>query len=1018
MTVLFADVVGSMHLAAQLGPERLRELMTEVFNRSATEVRRYGGTVDKFTGDGIMAVFGAPVALEDHALRACLSALHIQDEMRSLATEFARNEGSALRLRIGLSSGQVIVGEIGSGSAGYTAIGEQVGMAQRMEAAAPPGGVMVSESTAVLVEHAADLGEPELVQIKGAKAPVPVRQLLAVRGARPEPRRRESTLVGRTWELNSLGGLLEQSICGVGCVAGVVGPPGIGKSRTVAEAVRLAAERSVEVFTTYCESHTRDVPFHVVARLLRTVFEINDVAPDEARTMVRARIPGANPEDLLLLDDLLAIGDPAVALPSITPDARRRRLAALLNAAVLARTSPAVYVIEDAHWIDEASEAMFGEFVAVVPQTHSLVMITYRPEYQGLLSRSPGGQTIALAPLSAAHTRALVGELLGAHPSVAGLIAQVTEQAVGNPFFAEEITRDLAGRGVLDGEPGRYECREATAAITLPSTLQATIAARIDRLESGAKQVLYAAAIIGAQFTLDVLNAVLGGSNSLAPAVARLLRAELIDQVRFIPHPEYAFRHPLVRTVAYESQLKAERAEKHRRLATVIEDRDPGGADQNAALIAEHREAAGDLDAAFGWHMRAGVWSKHRDLMSARTSWQRARQVADRLPGDHPARVRMQVQAQTLLCATAFLAGRGASDTGFDELRELCALADDRVSLAIGMSGVVMALASSGRARDAAKLAGEFIELVDSIGDPTLTVALFYTGTYAKIEAGEVREALSLAQRAIELAAGDPRKGNLVFGSPLAMATGITGVTKMCLGMPGWQADADAAIAMAAPVDSTIHVMTIMWKYALTIPFGAVAADATALQTTADALWIAEQTGDQLVLGFALLAHGFTQLHHGGAHREKGIQLLTQARDSAARQRFVGIAMSIVDPELAREKARNGDVDGAIDLARAVVDRSYSSGEMLWRWSAVTVLVEVLLARGTDADVQEAQAAIDRLAAVPTDEGFLLHELPLLRLRGLVAGARGDTAGHDEFMARFRAKAVAVGFEPLAARVT
>ncbi|GAB7146094.1 hypothetical protein LRC484719_47030 [Mycobacterium riyadhense] len=760
-----------MHLAAQLGPERLRELMTEVFNRSATEVRRYGGTVDKFTGDGIMAVFGAPVALEDHALRACLSALHIQDEMRSLATEFARNEGSALRLRIGLSSGQVIVGEIGSGSAGYTAIGEQVGMAQRMEAAAPPGGVMVSESTAVLVEHAADLGEPELVQIKGAKAPVPVRQLLAVRGARPEPRRRESTLVGRTWELNSLGGLLEQSICGVGCVAGVVGPPGIGKSRTVAEAVRLAAERSVEVFTTYCESHTRDVPFHVVARLLRTVFEINDVAPDEARTMVRARIPGANPEDLLLLDDLLAIGDPAVALPSITPDARRRRLAALLNAAVLARTSPAVYVIEDAHWIDEASEAMFGEFVAVVPQTHSLVMITYRPEYQGLLSRSPGGQTIALAPLSAAHTHALVGELLGAHPSVAGLIAQVTEQAVGNPFFAEEITRDLAGRGVLDGEPGRYECREATAAITLPSTLQATIAARIDRLESDAKQVLYAAAIIGAQFTLDVLNAVLGGSNSLAPAVARLLRAELIDQVRFIPHPEFAFRHPLVRTVAYESQLKAERAEKHRRLATVIEDRDPGGADQNAALIAEHREAAGDLDAAFGWHMRAGVWSKHRDLMSARTSWQRARQVADRLPGDHPARVRMQVQAQTLLCATAFLAGRGASETGFDELRELCALADDRVSLAIGMSGVVMALASSGRARDAAKLAGEFIELVDSIGDPTLTVALFYTGTYAKIEAGEVREALSLAQRAIELAAGDPRKGNLVFGSPLATST-------------------------------------------------------------------------------------------------------------------------------------------------------------------------------------------------------------------------------------------------------
>lgn len=1014
VTVLFADVVGSMHLAAKLGPERLRELMTEVFRRSATEVERYGGTVDKFTGDGIMAVFGAPIALEDHALRACLSALSIQRQIQSFARSLER-DGVALRLRIGLNSGQVIAGEIGSRAAGYTAIGEQVGMAQRMESAAPPGGVMISESTAQLVEHAADLGDSELVHIKGATAPVPARQLLAVTDERTERKRRESTLVGRTWELNSLGGILEQAIEGLGCVAGVVGPPGIGKSRTVAEAARLATERGVEVFATYCESHTCDVPFHVVVRLLRTVFGIADSAPDAARRAVRIRIPGANPEDLLLLDDLLGIGDTAVALPSITPDARRRRLAALLNAAALARTSAAVYVVEDAHWIDEASEAMLTEFVTVVPQTSALVLITYRPEYQGSLSRTPGGQTIALAPLSTVHTRALVGELLGDHDSVAGLTAQITEQALGNPFFAEEITRDLAGRGVLDGEPGRYACREATATITLPSTLQATIAARIDRLEIAAKQALYAGAIIGAQFTSDVLDVVAGGIDGLAAALNDLLRFELVDQVRFTPHPEYAFRHPMVRTVAYESQLKAERSEKHRRLATVIEQRDPELTDQNAALIAEHREAAGDLEAAFGWHMRAGAWSNHRDLASARTSWQRAGQVADRLADDHPARIKMQLQARTLLCATAFLAGRDVSDTGFEELRELCALAEDRVSLAIGMSGVVMALAANGRAREAAELAGEFTELVDSIGDPTLTVGLFYAGTYAKLEAGETKEALRLAQRAIELADGDARKGNLVFGSPLAMAMGITGFAKMCLGAPDWQGYADAAIATAAPVDPTIHVMTIMWKYVLTIPFGAVAADALALQTTADALWIAEQTGDELVLGFALLAHGFTQLHHDPADREKGIALLTQARNSAARKRFIGLAVQIVDPELAREKVRNGDVDGGIEVARSVVDRSYSSGEMMWRWLAVTALVEALLAHGTDAAVQEAQAAIDRLAAVPTDDGFLLHELVVLRMRGLIARAQGDHAGHDEFMARLRARSLEVGFEPLAA---
>ncbi|KZS72003.1 hypothetical protein A4G29_03945 [Mycobacterium kansasii] len=254
---------------------------------------------------------------------------------------------------------------------------------------------------------------------------------------------------------------------------------------------------------------------------------------------------------------------------------------------------------------------------------------------------------------------------------------------------------------------------------------------------------------------------------------------------------------------------------------------------------------------------------RHRDLASARTSWQRARIVADGLPTTDPARVRLQIQSQTLLCATAFLAARNAADTGFEELRELCTAAGDGISLAIGMSGIIMALAVNGRARDAAHLAGEFTELVESIADPTLTVALFYAGCYAKLEVGEVREAWRLAQRAVDLAAGDPTKGSLIFGSPLAMATGLKGFVGICLGMPGWQADSDAAIAMAAPIDPTIHVVTIMWKHVLAIPFGVLAADTTALADTAEALRIAEQTGDELVLGFARLAHGLTQIHHG-----------------------------------------------------------------------------------------------------------------------------------------------------------
>src|SRR6476469_3680699 len=271
VTVLFADVVHSMDIAAALGAERLREIMADLADRCAAVVQHFGGMVDKFTGDGIMAVFGAPVTLEDHAVRACLAALGIQQEAKRLAVEAQERDGIDLQLRVGLNSGQVIAGEIGSGSFGYTAVGEQVGMAQRMESVAPPGGVMLSASTARLVDGAAALGEAELVQIKGAGEPVRVHRLLGI-GEQHRVGRAESTLVGRRREISAVEGLLDRAIDGHGAVVGVVGPPGIGKGRLVRQLSAMASERGVEVFTTCCESHTSQVPFPTVARLSRAAF--------------------------------------------------------------------------------------------------------------------------------------------------------------------------------------------------------------------------------------------------------------------------------------------------------------------------------------------------------------------------------------------------------------------------------------------------------------------------------------------------------------------------------------------------------------------------------------------------------------------------------------------------------------------------------------------------------------------------------------------------------------------------
>jgi class 3 adenylate cyclase len=1007
VTVLFADVVHSMDIAAALGAERLREIMAELVDRSSVVVQRYGGTVDKFTGDGIMALFGAPAALEDHALRGCLAALGIQDEANRLAVEVDRRDGVTLQLRVGLNSGQVIAGEIGSGTTGYTALGEQVGAAQRMESVAPPGGVMLSESTGRLVEDAAVLAEPEMVRIKGADDPVPARRLLGV-----APQRRmdgaESTLVGRQWEMGALAGMLGQATNGTGRVAGVVGPPGIGKSRIVRETAALAMRRGVAVFTTYCESHTTDIAFRAVAGLLRAALgtsELDDVA---ARARVHGRLTGADSEDLVLLDDLLGIADPEVALPQIDPDARRRRLTALLNTASLARSTPAVYVIEDAHWIDEASESMIAEWLSVVPQTRSLVLITYRPEYEGVLAHTHRSQTIALEPLEDSQIAALASELLGPHPSVMEVAGIIARRAAGNPFFAGEIVRDLAERGVLGGQRGAYVCDSELADVRVPATLQAAIAARIDRLDPLAKRTLCAAAVIGTRFSPDLLAAL-----QIEPVLDALLRAELIDQMVFTPRAEYAFRHPLIRTVAYESQLKSDRAQVHRRLAAAIEAREPESADQNAALIAEHLEAAGDLRAAYGWHMRAATWATNRDIAAARLSWERATRIADAVPADDSNRTAMRIAPRTMLCANAWRVHEHVAGAQFDELRKLCTAAGDKASLAIGMAGLVMDHLFQARTREASQLASEAVALLDSVGDPTLAVGLSFAPIYAKGESAEMCEVLRWSQRVIDLADGDPSKGNFIMGSPLAVALMQRAVARWCLGLPGWRDDQRHGLAMARSADPLTYAGVVGYVYFLGISCGVLSPDDRAVREIEDALRIAERSSDDVALAWSRLALGVALVHrHTDAERDRGQTLLAEVGDVFLRRGYLLCDLPLVEVYVARERARHGDRDDAIPLMRAAVDHLFREGRLLvWGIPATGVLVETLLDRSADGDVAEAEAAIERLAAAPTDEGLVMREVWLLRVRALLARAHGGAEVYNQLRDRYRDMARTLGFE-------
>jgi class 3 adenylate cyclase len=1008
VTVLSADVVHSMDIAAAVGAERLREIMTELVTRMAAVVQRYGGTVDKFTGDGIMAVFGAPTALEDHAFRACLAALGIQEEAKRLAVDVGERDGVDLQLRVGLNSGQVIAGEIGSGPFGYTAVGEQVGMAQRMESVAPPGGVMLSTSTARLVDAAATLGESELVQIKGADQPVCAQRLLGVPEGRHAVGRAESNLVGRRWEMAAVEGLLERAIDGRGAVVTVVGPPGIGKSRLAREVVAIAGRRGVEVFTTFCESHTSQVPFQAVARLLRAATGVEGLGARAARDQLRDRISDADPEDLVLFDDLLGIAEPDVELPKIDPDARRRRLTALVNAASLARETPAVYVVEDAHWIDEVSESLLADFLTVIPQTPSLVLATYRPEYRGALSRVAGDHTIALAPLSNAETAALVSGLLGPDPSNGALGQTIAERAAGNPFFAEEMVRDLAERGVLRGEPGAYLSAAAVTEVSVPVTLQATIAARIDRLDPAAKRTLCAAAVIGSRFSLDLLETL-----GIDPVLDDLVGGQLIDQITFTGDPEYVFHHPLIHTVAYESQLKSDRAELHRRVAAAIESGDPAAAEENAALIADHLQAAGDLHAAYGWHMRAATWAHNRDIAAARLSWERAQTIADALPVEDPNRAAMRIAARTMLCAIAWRAHMTVAGARFEELRELCTAAGDKASLAIAMAGLVIDHAHQDRVREASQLASEHMALIESIGNATLTVGLSVAAIYAKLESAELSDALQWSQRVIDLADGDPSKGNFIIGCPLGFAFAQRAMARWSLGRPGWRDDMRHGLAMGRSADPMSYAMVVTQVYAVGIPSGVLSPDDSAMREIEDALQNAERSGDDFTLVAARITLGLTLAHRDTApERDRGQKLLTEVSQAFVRRGHNLCDLQIVNVYVARERARRVDRDEAIPFMRAAVDHLFRQGQLLgWGIVATGVLVETLLDRGSDGDAAEAEAAIERLAAAPTDNGNVVRDIWVLRLRALLARAHGDAAAYAHFRDRYRDMAKTLGFE-------
>jgi class 3 adenylate cyclase/tetratricopeptide (TPR) repeat protein len=780
VTVLFADVSGSMDLSEQQDPEEWRKIMQRFFALLAETVERFEGTVDKFTGDGIMAIFGAPVAHEDHAPRACYAALQMLEDVREYAAELRRAQGLNFSTRIGINSGEVVVGAIGGG--GYTAIGHTVGLAQRMEALAEPGKAYLTEHTAELARGFLDLRDLGEFEIKGASQPVQVFELAGVGQARSRldlaRERGFSRFVGREREIEALKEGLARAEEGEANAIGVVAEPGIGKSRLYLEFIQRCRGEGVEVFEAQGQAHGKAIPFMPILQMLRSFFGIADTDPEQlAREKIAGRallLDSAFAEDLPLLFDFLGVPDPDRPVPQMSPEARQRSLGEVLCRLTgnPARRKTLVLVVEDLHWIDEGSQAMLAGLLDGFAGTRTLVLLNYRPEYSPPWGDSPAWRQIALEPLTREHTGELLRDLAGEDASLDGLEEPIHERTGGNPFFIEEIVRELAESGHLVGERGAYRLARPIEDAGVPVTVQAVLAARIDRLDPEAKQLLQVASVVGKEVSAEALGLAAGLlEEAIEPTLRRLIEAGFLYEAEIYPQRVLAFSHPLTREVAYGTQLAEQRAATHAATArALIELNPPERWDELSALIADHlRQGEENLEAA-RWSARAAYWAGHSRPREALRLWHDVMDLTEELEEDEEvAALAIHSRLQQLTYAWRVGMGREEADRLAGEVEEIAMRRDDLRSLALLRVATSVRPGLEQHVDTWVEAVRETVALADRTGDPHLQVAVRMAGSYAFLTAGDFDAFERSLDEVLELV-GDERSvgADIVLGSPVA----------------------------------------------------------------------------------------------------------------------------------------------------------------------------------------------------------------------------------------------------------
>jgi len=1022
VTVLFVDVKRSVELSSQVDPEVWHGILDRFFAILAEGVHRFEGTVNQYTGDGIMALFGAPIAHEDHAQRACYAALHLREELRRYANQVRLDHGLSFAVRIGLNSGEVVVGKIGDDlRMDYTAQGLTVGLAARMQELAEPGTPYLGTGTAELVRGYFDLEDLGEAKVKGSRAPLPVHALIGVGSMRTRldvsRARGFSRFVGRDIEVGMLESALERALAGQGQVVGVVAQAGMGKSRLCFEFLESCRSREIAVRTTTGVAHGKEVPFLPILDFYRDSFGIT---PEDDPLTARQKVAGA----LVLLDDelrdsfpllfdFLGIRAPGADAPTsgASPD-QQRQLTELLQRITLARSQaqPAVLLFEDLHWFDTGSETVLAALIDALAGTRTLLIANYRPEYRGDWMHRSHVQQVALQPLSDAAIEELLVDQLGVDPTLDELRPRILERTGGNPFFIEEVVRSLAEEGALAGARGYYQLAQPLAQIRIPASVQNVLAARIDRLLEAQKNVLQTASVIGAEFSEPLLAHVAGEiSEILSGTLAELVSAEFLYERAIYPEREYAFRHPLTRDVAYESQLKGRRANIHAAVAKALEAAHPDKLDEKSAVLAQHWEGAGDALQAARWHRRAAEWVGLGNPHEWSHHFERVRALD--LPQDAEAdRLGLLARVQILAAGGRIGADPEYMEIVYREAQELVDRIDEpgaRVQL-LSAYGFYRQLGTDGTGGTADM--ERALQLADQGDDLSARVAVRYGLGAAYLTTGRSEEALRVTNEALELLRDDPERGSTELGFPSRV--GMLFIKIGALQNMERISDAEAALEVLQR-DARAHGHPVSSYFSAnceTFVSLLVGDERRALAAAAEARTASERTENRVFC--ALAATNLARAHAANGNHEEALRESGLAVEMVRDANLSGMMTELTSSNHARIVVADDPAD-AKQVAAAALSGENRGGYQLTAELAI-VLADLKL-EGSGARLA-LEARLERL-----EEEFGVDSVTaraqIDEVRAALASAADDAAARDEHLRRAQSLYMEIGATGHAARL-